>query len=106
MDTLIDEGFRILLHGHIHKDEPRVVSYGRGKAAKIMWLIPAGSFGTEGKRLASGYPWQYNLIRIERNNLKIFSRIRQKPLAPWKPAYDESPVKGEPPRQYWEIDLQ
>jgi len=70
-----------------------------------MRLVPAGSFGAEGKDLTSGYPWQYNLIRIERHKAKIFSRVRREIDAPWEPVYYPSPVKGAPPRDYWEIDL-
>jgi len=106
VDTLVHDGFRILLHGHVHKDEPSIFPYGRGTAARSLWLVPAGSFGAQSKDLPSAYPWHYNLIRIGDNRVKIFGRMRQKLHAPWKAVSDPRPSEeGGGFNGFWEIDL-
>ncbi|NET64392.1 MAG: NACHT domain-containing protein [Moorea sp. SIO1G6] len=85
IEQLAVAGFRFFLHGHIHKAETSLFRYDLSQDGRKLHGICAGTFGAPTKELVTGYPWQYNLLKINGNQLTVRTRRREEADGAWKP---------------------
>jgi 3',5'-cyclic AMP phosphodiesterase CpdA len=82
MQQLSQHGFRLALHGHIHRARNENFQY---RADRQIQVIAAGTFGAPVREWEPGYPLQYNLLKWEDNLLTVFTRKRPEPNGAWQP---------------------
>ena len=105
IEKLAQAGFRLALHGHIHRAETSLYSYDRTTNGRRVHLVAAGTFGAPIKAWIPGYPLQYNLLTIEGNQLIVNTRRRESHNESWKPDARWIQGRGENPLPYYNIDL-
>jgi 3',5'-cyclic AMP phosphodiesterase CpdA/HEAT repeat protein len=105
VEQLSKAGFRFVLHGHIHKAEKNLFQYDYSAEGRKLDIIGAGTFGAPTKELVPGYPWQYNLLRIDGNTLLVETRRREEPNGAWKPDARWTRKEGELPTPYYPIKI-
>ncbi|NEO47489.1 MAG: hypothetical protein F6K55_26550 [Moorea sp. SIO4A3] len=98
-------GFRFFLHGHIHKAETNLFRYDLSPSGRKLDGICAGTFGAPTFELRSGYPWQYNLLKINDKRLTVHTRRREEPNGAWKPDSRWSQGPGKSALDYYCIEL-
>ncbi len=77
MEQLAVTGFRLFLHGHIHKAETSHFCYDLSTDGRRLNGICAGTFGAPMREWVPGYPLQYNLLKFEGNKLTVHTRRRE-----------------------------
>jgi predicted phosphodiesterase len=85
MQRLAQAGFRVALHGHIHKAEASFYHYEHSADGRKIDIISAGTFGAPAKQWVPGYPLQYNLIKLEGDTLTVETRCRRELSGAWQP---------------------
>ncbi|MGM3309334.1 metallophosphoesterase family protein [Anabaena sp. WFMT] len=85
MERLAKAGFCLALHGHIHQADNSLYRYDRSIGGRKIELISAGTFGASTRELVTGNPWQYQLLELEDNKLKVRTRKREQANGAWKP---------------------
>jgi len=85
MERLAVNGFRFALHGHIHTARTELYRYDQNIKGRKIDLICAGTFGASTQELVPGYPWQYNLLRLQEQELIVETRCREEENRAWKP---------------------
>jgi 3',5'-cyclic AMP phosphodiesterase CpdA len=85
MEQLVVAGFRFFLHGHIHQAETSLYCYDMSGNGRTLDRICAGTFGAATRELVPGYPWQYNLLKFEADQLIVETRRREQENGAWKP---------------------
>jgi 3',5'-cyclic AMP phosphodiesterase CpdA len=105
MEQLAVAGFRLFLHGHIHKAETSLFRYDLSTNGRKLDRICAGTFGAPTKELVTAYPWQYNLLKFEGNKLTVHTRRREELNGAWKPDARWLMGAGQNPLPYYEIPL-
>lgn len=85
LERLATAGFRLALHGHIHKAEHTQFRYDRSPGGRRIDFVCAGTFGAPSREWVPGYPLQYNLLRLERAQLTVETRRKEEPNGAWKP---------------------
>lgn len=85
LEQLAKAGFRIALHGHIHKADASLYCYDRSAGGRRIDIVAAGTFGAPVREWVPGYPLQYNLLRIEGDTITVETRKREEPNGAWKP---------------------
>ncbi|WP_424099961.1 HEAT repeat domain-containing protein [Moorena producens] len=98
-------GFRFFLHGHIHRAETSLFRYDLSRDGRKLDRICAGTFGAHTKELIPGYPWQYNLLKIEDNQLTVYTRRREEKDGAWKPDSRWTQGRGVGGLHYYSIEL-
>ena len=74
LKQLSDEGFKLFMHGHVHKaDAQRFCSLQKG-----IHTIGAGTFGVPSEGLQTATPWQYNFILYDQENRTITVNTRKR----------------------------
>ncbi|NET85708.1 MAG: metallophosphoesterase [Moorea sp. SIO1F2] len=113
-DHITDQGFieqlavarfRFFLHGHIHKAQTSLFRYDLSRGGRKLDGICAGTFGAPTFELRSAYPWQYNLLKINDNQLTVHTRRREEPKGAWKPDSRWSQGPGLGALDYYCIEL-
>jgi len=69
LPILIDNSFKIVLHGHHHDDQETIT----GKGNKIVRVLATGSSGLDSEKIP-GNSRKYQLIHIKDNTLRLFRR--------------------------------
>ncbi|MGK7871794.1 MAG: metallophosphoesterase [Xenococcaceae cyanobacterium] len=105
MERLAVSGFRLFLHGHIHKAETSLYRYDMSQGGRKLDRICAGTFGAHTRELMPGYPWQYNLLKFQENQLTVETRRREEPNGAWKPDARWSQGSGQDPLPRYKIPL-
>jgi HEAT repeat protein/3',5'-cyclic AMP phosphodiesterase CpdA len=107
MERLAQNGFRLALHGHIHTAKKDLFNYDytSNTTGRKLDIICAGTFGAPTKELVTGYPWQYNLLKIEDNQLTVYTRRREELNGAWKPDARWLQGAGKTPLDYYAISL-
>jgi tetratricopeptide (TPR) repeat protein len=85
MERFAAAGFRLCLHGGIHRAESSSYHYHYRTGGQIINIIGAGKFGVLTQERSSGYPWQYNLLKIEDSQLTVETRQRDDINGSWQP---------------------
>jgi hypothetical protein len=105
MEQLAVAGFRLALHGHIHKADSNLYRYDHTPKGRKIEIIGAGTFGAPTRELVTGYPWQYNLMILDKDKVVVKTRKREKINGTWKPDARWMCGPGEDPKSYYEINL-
>lgn len=105
IERLAQAGFRLALHGHIHKAEAGQFLYDRSPAGRRLDILGAGTFGAPLRELVPGYPFQYQLLRFRDDRVTIETRRREEPDGAWKPDARWGQGAGRDPLPRYEISL-
>jgi 3',5'-cyclic AMP phosphodiesterase CpdA len=105
LEQLAVNGFRFFLHGHIHKVETSLYRYDMSTNGRKLDRICAGTFGAPVREWVPGYPLQYNLLKIEDNQLTVYTRRREELNGAWKPDARWLQGAGKTPLDYYAIAL-
>ena len=105
IEQLAVAGFRFFLHGHIHKAETSLFRYDLNPYGRKLDGICAGTFGAPTLELRSGYPWQYNLLKINGNQLTVRTRRLEEANGAWKADSRWTQGPGEGGLDYYCIKL-
>ncbi|BAY98498.1 hypothetical protein NIES37_24480 [Tolypothrix tenuis PCC 7101] len=105
MEQLAEAGFRLALHGHIHKADNILYRYDRSIGGRKIEVISAGTFGAHTRELVTGYPWQYQLLKLENDKLTVYTRKREELNGAWKPDGRWTTGDGVTTLSFYEIDL-
>jgi len=95
---LANNAFRIILHGHLHKDSKLVCPYDRDAFGCKMEVLGAGTFGALANRKEGRYPYEYHLLEIRGSKVKVNFRSRNDLLGPWEP-YAKWRTEGHDPNE-------
>ncbi|MGI2909613.1 metallophosphoesterase family protein [Tolypothrix sp. VBCCA 56010] len=85
IESLAAAGFRLVLHGSVPSAENSFFHYNYGIGGKQMDVIGAGVFGASVQESGSGYPWQYNFLKIDSSKVTVETRSRDAANEVWKP---------------------
>ncbi len=105
LELLALEGFRLVLHGHIHGAQDQLWKYDAKQGGRRIEVLAAGTFGVKTENLPPTVPWQYSLITVEKAKVKVQARKRTKKNGAWKPDARWLQGAGENPLPYYEFDL-
>jgi hypothetical protein len=105
MERLAQEGFRLGLHGHVHKADNGLFRYDMSAGGRRIDLLCAGTFGAPVKEWTSGVPLQYQLLKFAGDKVVVETRRREELNGAWKPDARWMQGSGEDPRPRYEITL-
>ena len=77
LEQLVNNGFQICMHGHIHEAKRELFNYGQ----RGMTVVGAGTFGAPKNQQLPSIPLQYNLLNLNSENNKIIVNTRKKDKA-------------------------
>jgi 3',5'-cyclic AMP phosphodiesterase CpdA len=105
LERLAAAGFRLALHGHIHKAGVTQFRYDRTPGGRRLDILAAGTFGAPSRQWVPGYPLQYQLLRLGPNRVTVETRRREEPNGAWKPdaRWLQGPGKDPAPRYLVEL---
>ncbi len=105
MDRLAGAGFRLALHGHIHKAETNLYAYDVTADGRKLHVVGAGTFGVPVEEWTPGHPLQYNLLRFEKERLTVETRCRRELNGTWRADAIWNTGKGKDPLPRYFIDF-
>jgi 3',5'-cyclic AMP phosphodiesterase CpdA len=105
MQQLAKAGFRLVLHGHVHKAERSLFRYDMGPDGRRLDVVAAGTFGAPSTEWVPGFPLQYNLLRISKDRVVVETRRREEPNGAWQPDARWLQGPGKDPLPRYEIAL-
>jgi 3',5'-cyclic AMP phosphodiesterase CpdA len=85
LQQLSSKGFRIVLHGHVHKADAELYRYDRSEGGRQLEIVAAGTFGAPMHEWVPGYPLQYNLLRVAPDQITVETRKREEINGAWSP---------------------
>lgn len=85
LQQLAANGFRLALHGHVHKADAELYRHDRSEGGRQLELVAAGTFGAPTREWVPGYPLQYNLLRIGAEQVAVETRRREEVNGAWSP---------------------
>jgi hypothetical protein len=91
-----------VLHGHVHKANTELYRYDRSEGGRQIEIVAAGTFGAMTREWVSGYPLQYNLLRIEAEQITVETRKRNGVNGAWLPDahWPQGPGRDPLPRYF------
>jgi hypothetical protein len=105
LQQLAVEGFRLVLHGHVHKADAALYRYDRTAEGRRLEVIAAGTFGAPVREWVSGYPLQYNLLLIGKKRLTVETRCRREVNGAWEADALWRQGPGQDPLPRYHVDL-
>ncbi len=105
LELLANAGFRVGMHGHIHRTETNLYRYDVSPAGRRIELVCAGTFGAPTKELVPGYPFQYQLLRFGGSALTVETRRREQIHGAWKPDARWITERGKDPAPRYTLTL-
>ncbi|WP_437777876.1 HEAT repeat domain-containing protein [Sorangium sp. So ce1097] len=105
LERLAGAGFRLGLHGHIHKAQNGLYRYDVSAAGRRIELVCAGTFGAPTHEWVPGYPLQYQLLRFEGDTLTVETRRREEINGTWKPDARWTAERGKDPAPRYQVVL-
>jgi predicted MPP superfamily phosphohydrolase len=85
LQQLAVHGFRIALHGHVHRADAELYRYDRTEKGRRIELVAAGTFGAPTHEWVPGYPLQYNLLLVRPDKITVETRRRAEINGAWEP---------------------
>lgn len=85
LQQLAVHGFRVALHGHVHKADAERYHYDQTDRGRRIDIIAAGTFGAPTQEWVPGYPLEYNLLLIDRDKITVETRCRREINGAWEP---------------------
>ena len=73
---LIDKGFHIGLHGHLHRDEIFEVKFSADQSLKML-VFGCGSFGATREAIPLGASNQYSILEVDRSSNRLRYHLRK-----------------------------
>lgn len=105
IERLAAAGFRIGLHGHIHKSENSLFRYDQAPDGRRTEIISAGTFGAPIREWVPGYPLQYNLLLVHQDRVVVETRRREEPTGTWKPDARWPQGAGSDPKPRYSVPV-
>jgi 3',5'-cyclic AMP phosphodiesterase CpdA len=105
VEQLAKAGFRLALHGHIHKAVSSSYHYDQNPDGRKVDVVGAGTFGAPVRGWYPGYPLQYNLVKLTEDVLTVETRRREELNGAWKPDARWTQGAGKDPLPRYEIKL-
>jgi 3',5'-cyclic AMP phosphodiesterase CpdA len=105
LQQLAKAGFRVILHGHVHKADRGLFRYDMAPDGRRIEVVGAGTFGAPTAEWVPGYPLQYNLLRISKDRIVVETRRREEPNGAWQPDARWLGGPGKDPLPRYEIEL-
>lgn len=85
LQQLAVAGFRVALHGHVHRADAAQYRYDRKPGGRQIEIVAAGTFGAPTREWVPGYPLQYNLLLIGADKVTVETRKREEVGGAWSP---------------------
>lgn len=101
-DQLSKAGFRMLLHGHIHRPTRAVRPYDTTGPRGIV-TVGSGTFGALSHEWTPGFPLGYNVLSVFHDRVTVSSRRRESPYGPWSPDARWLKGPGEDPSSSYTV---
>ena len=100
LQQLAVAGFRLILHGHVHRADAALYRYDRTVGGRQIDIVTAGTFGAPVREWVPGYPLQYNLLLIREHEIVVETRCRREVNGAWEPdaRWLQGPGKDPLPR--------
>ncbi|HEX4423415.1 MAG TPA: metallophosphoesterase [Kofleriaceae bacterium] len=100
LQQLAVAGFRLILHGHVHRADSSLYRYDRTAGGRQLDIITAGTFGAPVREWVPGYPLEYNLLLIDPDEIVVETRCRREVNGAWEPdaRWLQGPSKDPLPR--------
>jgi 3',5'-cyclic AMP phosphodiesterase CpdA len=100
LQQLAVHGFRLVLHGHVHKAGNELYRYDRVEGGRRLEIVAAGTFGAPVREWVPGYPLQYNLLLVSPDKITVETRCRHEINGAWSPdaRWLQGPGKDPLPR--------
>jgi len=102
LQQLAVHGFRIALHGHVHKADAELYRYDRPTDGRRIEIVAAGTFGAPTREWVPGYPLEYNLLLVGPDQITVETRCRREINGAWEPdaRWRQGPGKDPLPRYF------
>ena len=102
LQQLATRGFRVVLHGHVHKADSTMYRYDRSEGGRRLDFVAAGTFGAHTHEWVPGYPLQYDLLRVDPEAIIVETRKREEINGAWSPdaRWLQGPGKDPLPRYF------
>jgi predicted MPP superfamily phosphohydrolase len=100
LQQLAVHGFRLVLHGHVHKADSEIYRYDRTEDGRRIEIIAAGTFGAPAREWVPGYPLEYNLLVVAPDKITVEARCRREINGAWEAdaRWRQGPGKDPLPR--------
>jgi predicted MPP superfamily phosphohydrolase len=100
LQQLAVAGFRLILHGHVHRADASLYRYDRTAGGRRIDIVTAGTFGAPVREWVPGYPLGYNLLVISSHDIVVETRCRREVNGAWEPdaRWPHGPGKDPLPR--------
>ncbi len=105
IERLAQSGFRLGLHGHIHKARVDLFRLEIGPKGRRLDVLGAGTFGAAVRDWQPGYPLQYQVLEFNGGGLTVHTRRREEPNGAWKPDARWTQDRGSDPSPRYTIEL-
>ena len=100
LQQLAVHGFRLVLHGHVHRADSEIYRYDRTEDGRRIEIIAAGTFGAPAREWVPGYPLEYNLLVVAPDKVTVEARCRREIHGAWEAdaRWRQGPGKDPLPR--------
>jgi hypothetical protein len=100
LQQLAVHGFRLVLHGHVHRADSEVYRYDRTEDGRRIEIVAAGTFGAPTRDWVPGYPLEYNLLIVTPDKVTVEARCRREVNGAWEAdaRWRQGPGKDPLPR--------
>lgn len=105
LEQLAQAGFRLILHGHIHRADNALFRYYRQSSVGGLEILTAGTFGAPTHELVSGYPFQYQVLEFRGDILTVHTRKRENVAGGWAADHRWQQAPGQSPLASYQIRL-
>jgi 3',5'-cyclic AMP phosphodiesterase CpdA len=105
LEQLAQAGFRLILHGHIHRADNALFRYYRQSSVGGLEILTAGTFGAPTHELVSGYPFQYQVLEFRGDILTVHTRKRENVAGGWVGDHRWQQAPGHSPLSSYQIAL-
>jgi predicted MPP superfamily phosphohydrolase len=104
LQQLAMHGFRVVLHGHVHKADAELYRFDRFEGGRRLEIVAAGTFGAPTQQWVPGYPLQYNLLLVRPDQITVETRCRREINGAWEAdaRWRQGPGKDPLPRYFIE----
>ncbi|WP_437293418.1 metallophosphoesterase family protein [Sorangium sp. So ce426] len=106
LQQLAVAGFRVALHGHVHRAENQLYRYDMSPGGRRREIVSAGTFGAPARQWVPGYPLQYNLLLFSGGTMTVETRCREELNGAWRHDARWLEGTGRDPLPRYQIQLQ
>lgn len=105
LQQLAVAGFRVALHGHVHRAENQLYQYDVAPGGRRIAIVSAGTFGAPARQWVPGYPLQYNLLVFSGKTMTVETRCREELNGAWRPDARWLQGTGKDPLPRYQVQL-